>query len=107
MKTIEELKKDQMYAKDTLVDLIEFINSEEFYSLSAAERNVIYQERAGLELYLSSLAKRIYGSNGEQATNNLIGLSLLYSMFNLGNSFTKTANTNCMEEELQERDFEG
>lgn len=106
MKTIEELKKEQYDAKAKLHELIEFINSEGFYSLSSTEKSLISQERTGLELYLSSLTRRIYGNPCEPDASNMIWLSLLYGMFNT-NGFGSTGSLVPPNEKLVEKDFDG
>ena len=88
MSTVEELKQEQYELKARLHEVVELINSEEFYVLPVEERGVINQQRVGMELYLSSLTKRIYGQDNTSDTNNLIWLSVLYGLFNT-TSFNK------------------
>ena len=106
MKTIEELKEEQYDAKAKLHELIEFMNNEEFYTLSKAEQGLINQQRIGLELYVSSLTKRIYGKPEEPDASNMIWLALLYGMFNTNGTFSYPNNTDPMKENLEEKDFE-
>ena len=61
MKGIEELKQEQYDLKAKLHEVIEFINSEEYFSLSQREKSLISQQRAGMEVYLNALTNRIYG----------------------------------------------
>ena len=106
MKTIEELKKEQYEAKAKLHELVEFINSEEFYVLTKTEQGLVNQERTGLELYLSSLTKRIYGNPNEPDTSSLIWMSLLYGMFNTNANFGSSSSTACLKDKLEVKDFE-
>lgn len=106
MKTVEELKKEQYEAKAKLHDLIEMVNSEEFYKLSAAEKGLINQERTGLELYLSSLTKRVYGNPQEVDTNNMVWLSLLYGMFNWNSATSSVNSVDYLKEKLDKKDEE-
>ncbi len=64
MKTIKELKEEQYDAKAKLHELIEFTNSEEFYTLTQSEKNLIGQRRIAIEMYLNSLTKNIYDKEG-------------------------------------------
>ena len=48
MKSIEDLKKEQYDAKAKLHELIEVMNSEDFYKLSSSEMSLIGQQRTGL-----------------------------------------------------------
>ena len=61
MKSIEELKQEQYDLKAKLHELIEFINSEEFFALSPREKGLIGQQRSGMEKYLNALTNRLYG----------------------------------------------
>lgn len=61
MKSIEELKQEQYDLKAKLHEVIEFINSEEFFALSQREKSLVNQQRAGMEVYLNALTNRIYG----------------------------------------------
>jgi hypothetical protein len=64
MKTIKELKEEQYDAKAKLHELIEFTNSEEFYTLTQSEKNLVGQRRIAIEMYLNSLTKNIYDKEG-------------------------------------------
>lgn len=87
MRTVEELKQEQYELKARLHEIVELVNSEKFYTLSVEERGVINQQRVGMELYLSSLTKRIYGQDNVSDTDNLIWFSVLYGLFNTTGSF--------------------
>lgn len=105
MKNIEELKKEQYEAKAKLHELVEFINSEEYYTLSATEKGLINQERTALELYASSLTKQLYGKEETPDASNLIWLSMLYGMMNTPSSFGTPSETYKPKETLNEKDF--
>lgn len=106
MKTAEELRKEQYEAKAKLHELVEFINSEEFYTLSKAEQGLVNQQRTGMELYVSSLTRRVYGNPDEPDGNNMFWLALLYGMLNTGSSFSYPYSTGMPKEKLEEKDFE-
>ena len=97
MKSTEELKQEQYDLKAKLHEVIELINNEEFYLLSTMERTLITQQRTGMELYLSSLTKRIYGSND---TNNPdpVWMALMFGML--------STPCNMPSSSLTEKDFE-
>lgn len=84
MKSIEQLKEEQKHLKAELAELVDFIASENYYALTDSEKGLINQQRAGMELYLSTLTKRIYGKADASDTTNMVWLTLLYSMFNTG-----------------------
>ena len=60
MKSIKELKQEQYDLKAKLHEMIEFIHGEEFFSLPLEERQLIEQQRIGMEIYLNVLTNRIY-----------------------------------------------
>ena len=62
MKSIEELKEEQYDLKAKLHEMVEFINSKDYFILSGEERLIINLQMAGMELYLSCLTQRIYGN---------------------------------------------
>lgn len=98
METKKELKKELSNIKDKLSKLVDFITSEEYYSLSEGERGVINQQRVGMELYQSSLVKRLYGDmNDIKDTNSFVWLSMLFGMFNT--PFTATESSEDTKEE--------
>jgi len=80
MKSIDELKKEQYDAKAKLHELIELINGEEYSSLTPREKGLISQQRAGVEMYLDALTKRVYKSD-EGINTNSMWLPLLMGMF--------------------------
>ena len=107
MKTIEELKKEQYDAKAKLHELVELINSDEFYNLSQSRKNIIGQRMVALEMYLNSLTKEIYDSEGSTFDmSSTIWPMLLSSIFTSSSSFGSTPDTSKLKEELSEKDFE-
>ena len=107
MKTIEELKKEQHEAKAKLHELVELINSDEFYDLSQSRKNIIGQRRMALEVYLNSLTKEIYDSEGSTFDmSSAIWPMLMSSIFTSSSSFGSTSVTSKLNGELIEKDFE-
>jgi len=98
MKSIDELKQEQYDLKAKLHEVIELVNSEEFYSLTPREKTLITQQRAGMEMYLNSLTKRVYGSDEPFGNMDTMWLSLLMGMISTPWA-TPTSN-------LSEKDFE-
>ena len=105
MKTIEELKKEQAETKSKLVDVIETINSEEYYTLTPSEKGLIAQQRVGLEIYLDSLTKQLYDKDGclFDVSNTMWPL-LMSSM--LTSPLSTPLNTDALKKDLSEKDFE-
>jgi hypothetical protein len=106
MKNIEELKKEQSELKEKLHEIVELVNSEEYFKLPDGEKGLINQQRVGMELYLSCLTKRIYGNSSSPDTSNLIWLSMLYGMFNTSSGFGSPSSTEYLKDQLKESDFE-
>ena len=105
MKTIEELRKEQAETKEKLVEIIELINSEEFYSLSPSEKNLIGQQRIGVEICLNSLTKRIYDREGCTFDMSSAMWPLLMSnMFS--NTFSSSSSADVLKKDLDEKDFD-
>lgn len=100
MKTLEELKKEHYEAKAKLQDLVDLVNSEDFYSLSTIEKSLINQQRTGLELYVSSLTKQLYGKDETVEGNNFIWLSMLYGMMNASSGFGTSSNAYKLKDEF-------
>ncbi len=105
MKSIEELKQEQYDLKAKLHEVIELINSEQYYELSDGEKGIINQQRVGMELYLSCLTKRIYGNMDNPDTSNLLWLTMLYGMFNTSSGFG--SDTGYLKDQLKASDFDG
>lgn len=106
MKTIEELKKEQYDAKAKLHELVELINSDEFYDLSQSRKNIIGQRRIALEMYLNSLTKEIYDSEGSTFDMSSTIWPMLLSSIFTSSSFGSISDTHKLKEELSEKDFE-
>ena len=102
MKSIKELKEEQYDLKAKLHEIIELINSEQYYELSDGEKGLINQQRVGMELYLNCLTKRIYGNPENADASSLLWLTLLCGMFNSNSGFGSTSSTST----LKESDFE-
>ena len=104
MKSLEELKKEQYDAKAKLHELIELINSEEFYSLSPSEKNLIGQQRVGVEICLNSLTKRIYDREGCTFDMGSAMWPLLMSNM-VSSSFSSSSSVDSLKNNLNEKDL--
>lgn len=105
MKTIEELKQEQYDAKAKLHELVEFINSEEYYALSQSEKNIIGQRRMALEMYLNSLTRNIYDKEGSTFDLNSAMLPLLMGSMFSGSSSFGSPSIDSLKKQLDENDF--
>lgn len=81
MKDLEKLKKEQAELKKRLVEVINLINSEEYFTLDETEKSLLMSQRVGMEVYLNSLTQRIYGARKLDVSNSMLPL-ILMSMFN-------------------------
>lgn len=81
MKDLEKLKKEQVDLKEKLVKLIDFINSEEYFTLDETEKSLLMSQRVGMEIYLNSLTQQIYGARKIDTSSSMLPL-ILMSMFN-------------------------
>ena len=62
---MERAKLEQEHAqlKERLAELVDFINSEEFYKQNEVEKLLIATQRSGMEMYLNALSLRLWGKN--------------------------------------------
>lgn len=101
MKTIKELKEEQYDAKAKLHELIEFTNSEEFYTLTQSEKNLVGQRRIAIEMYLNSLTKNIYDKEGSSYDiSSAMWPLMMSSMFT--NSAFNTSSVDALSKQIEE-----
>jgi len=83
MKDLEKLKIEQVELKEKLLQLIDFMNGEEFAGLDGTEKGLLASQRAGMEVYLNALTQRIYGANDARVETMLpiLMMSMLGSPF--------------------------
>lgn len=94
-------EKEIEEAKGKLNNLINFINSEDYFNLSDNKKNLVNNVRSTLEAYLNSMASLQYDIDGVNTFNPL--MPLLFSMFMSGSSF---GNTNYLNNQLNIKDAE-
>ena len=99
MKTLKELKKEQYDLKAKLHEVVEFINSEEYFNLSPREKGLICQQRGGMEMYLNALTNRIYSKDDYSYDSSSILWPMLFGNMLCGSMLSPKSN-------LKESDFE-
>lgn len=106
MKDIESLKREQAETKSKLVDVIELINSEEYYGLTPSEKSIIAQQRLGLEIYLGSLTKQVYDKdNCSFDASTAMWPLLMSSIFTGPSGFGSSSSLDPLKKQLDENDF--
>jgi hypothetical protein len=104
MKTIEELKIEQSELKAKLHELVEIINSEEYFGLSPREKGLLGQQRAGMEMYLNALTNRIYSKDDYSFdASSLLWPMMMGTMFSSSSGF---GSTGYLKDQLKVSDFE-
>lgn len=78
-KNDKKLKLEHSEVKVRLAELVDFINSEEYYKLNDREKVVLSMQRSGMETYIKALSIRLWGNEEVPSYSMLMG-SLLASM---------------------------
>ena len=94
-------EKEIEEAKGKLNNLINFINSEDYFNLPDNKKNLVDNVRSTLEAYLNSMASLQYDIDSVNTFNPL--MPLLFSMFMSGSSF---GNSNYLKNQLNIKDTE-
>lgn len=78
--------------KEKLMKLIDFINSEKFYELSANNKKILQNQKIAMEFYLSILNMRVYQDIDNIQVPDMALLGLMTGMFTGGplGGFPKT-----------------
>ena len=98
----ERVLVEQKELKEKLAKLTEYINSERFYALSANNRQVLKNQKAAMELYLSVLNMRAFENIDDIYVPNLEMMYTLSSAFT-GNLFgQKTDSIKSIESVIQD-----
>lgn len=85
MKDINKLKQEQVDLKERLARLVDFMTTEDYYTLSDKEKALLNQQRSGMEIYLNALTERIYNPQYSNAMANMMMYPLLLSFMNSSN----------------------
>lgn len=75
------LKAEQSSLKKKLVNLTDFINSEKFYGLSPNNKQLLKNQKAAMELYLSVLNMRVFEDVDKIVVPDLGMLQMMGSVF--------------------------
>ena len=103
MKTEEELKEEQYDLKAMLHELVEFINSEEYFTLNDARKKMYNYLKIGIEMHLKCLSIMVHEDLDNPVTivPDFGWIGLMLGTF-MGPSF----NVPSFKTELKESDFE-
>ena len=103
MKTVEELKQEQYDLKAKLHELVEFINSEEYFTLNDARKKMYNNLKIGIEMHLKCLSIMVHEDLDNPVTivPDFGWIGLMLGTF-MGPSF----NVPSFKSELKESDFE-
>ena len=67
---------------------------------------LIGQQRTGLEMYVSSLTRQIYGKQDMPDASGILWLSMLYGIMNTPSGFGLSSGSYSLKDELNAKDFE-
>lgn len=89
----EKVKEEHVQLKERLAELVDFINSEEYYKLGDSERQLISTQRTGMEMYLNALSVRLWGdiSSVNPLSSSLMSL-MLSSMLSSSYGFPSSSS---------------
>ena len=57
----EKLEREHAELKSRLAELVDFINSGEYYKLNEREKMLLGTQRYGMEMYINALSMRLWG----------------------------------------------
>lgn len=98
-------KEELNVVKDRLKDIIDYINSPDYYVQTEKVKGLINNMRAGLELYVSGMSSLLYDKDETVTTPNLF-LPILFSMFmypSFGGNYSSIDN---LKQQLDKKDNE-
>lgn len=87
-----ELLKEQSELKSKFIDLLEFTNSKEYFNLSTKYKQVLQNQRMGMEIYLNAINTRIFEDVDNACVPNLGLLNMFGSIFNTNFDIPKWNN---------------
>jgi len=95
------LIKEQAEVKERFVRLVDFINSEEFYTLSPNTKQILKNQKIAMELYLNVLNTRVYEDVDSIIVPDYGYLQMMGNMFG-GSMFGP--NPNALDFNLEKED---
>lgn len=98
----ERLFIEQKELKEKLAKLTEFINSEKFYQLSTNNRQVLKNQRAAMELYLSVLNMRAFEDVDNIYVPDLSLFQTLGGIFSMNPTYAKSDSIKILEKSIEE-----
>ena len=102
----EKLEQEHAQLKERLAELVDFINSEEYYKQNDVEKQLVATQRSGMEMYLNALGIRLWGNNqfGNPMSSPMIGLLMSSMLF--PSLSTSSPSYNMLKEQLEKDDKE-
>ena len=103
----EKLSKQHAELKSQLADLVDFINSEEYYKQSDSEKQLIATQRAGMEMTINAMSVRLWGNQTIPSSFSPLMMSMLGMLMAPSSFGTPTAPTTPLdlpEEESKEEE---
>lgn len=76
----EKMLQEHSQLKERLQELTDLINSEDYYKLSEAEKQLIATQRSGMEVYINALSIRLWGNENASGAHSPSLLGLVTSM---------------------------
>ena len=102
----EKLEREHAQLKESLAELVDFINSEEYYRQSDVEKQLIATQRTGMETYLNALSLRLWGDTTCSSSISSI-LPLLMSTMILPSLGSTSPSATYLKEELEKDGVKG
>lgn len=99
------MEQEHAQLKEQLSELTDFINSEEYYKQSEAEKQLIAAQRSGMEVYINALSIRLWGKGNTNGSFSPSLLGLITSMMfapNFGSPMPEVPKIPKKEEEEKE-----
>lgn len=97
----ERLLEEHKQLKERLLKLIDFMNSEKYYSFDDNTKAVFTKQRTGMEIYLSALNIRVFGKPEQ---HNVLGdIMPLFLMNMIGSSYASNKSSDDKFEELMSK----
>ena len=101
MKTVEELKQEQYDLKARLHQMVEYMNSDGFFTLNNSERKMLTNQKIAMEMYLKCLSIRLY----ENLDNPFVCIpDFSWIGIAMGLTAPPSFNTNLKEEDFETND---